>query len=120
LGTQLFSNTNIDNYNEFNSAFDFFNKKFDKNTFVNIFNSTYITGSKNYKGKDINYIQREKDVLVAYLISENLWTMNIINTFEILMNKLQYKLFYTPNQKIDLQEKIKKYIILDELSHIII
>ena len=117
-GTQLFSN--IDNYNEFDSAFDFSNKKFDKNTFVKIFNSIYTIGSKIYKGKNIINIQREKDLLVAYFISENVWTMNINNTFEILMNKLQYKLFYTPNQIIDLQDKIKKYIVLDELSHIII
>ena len=120
LGTQIFSNKIGDDYNEFNLAFDFFNRKFNKDTFIKIINSTYIIGSKNYKGKNIIDIQREKDLLVSYFISENVWTMNIINTFEILMSKLQYKIFYTPNQRIDFQEKIKKYIILDELSHIMI
>ena len=120
LGSQVFNNRIIDNYNEFNSAFDFFNKKFDKDTFIKIFNSSYIIGSKMYKGKNIIDIQREKASLVSYFISENVWTLNIINTFEILMNKLQFKLFYTPDQRIEFQEKIKRYIVLDELSHIII
>jgi len=120
LGSQIFSNRIRDDYNEFNSAFNFFNKKFDKDIFIKIFNSNYSIGSKNYKGKNIIDIQREKDLLVSYFISENVWTMNIINTFEILMSKLQFKLFYTADQRLEFQEKIKKYIILDEISHIII
>ena len=116
----IFSNKTDDNYNEFNSAFNFFNKKFDKDTFINIFNSNYIIGSKNYKGKYIVDIQREKELLISYFISEKIWTINIINTFEILMNKLQIKLFLSPDQRIDFQEKIKKYIVLNELSNIIL
>jgi hypothetical protein len=73
-----------------------------KNYFIYAYNKNFYKGKKGSKKSSKHRkskIYKSAFKIRILPISENLWTMNIINTFEILINNLQYKLFYTPNQK---------------------
>ena len=103
-------------YGEFDPAFDFINKRFDRNMFVKIFEISHNKINKSYKGITLPDILRDRQILESTLIEENIFTLNTYNSFELLMSKIAYKYL---NYQLRLQDYIKKYVILNEMTNIL-
>ena len=99
-------------YNEFDPAFDFINNRFDRNIFLKIFNLSYNFINKTYKGNTLSDMLRDKKIIETKLIELNIFTLNKYNSFELLINKIS-------SLNYQLQDYIKKYVILNEMINII-
>jgi len=103
-------------YREFDPAFDFINSRFDRDLFVKIFKRSYNEINKSYEGITLPDILRDRQIIEAKLIEENIFTPNTYNSFELLMSKIAYKYL---NYQSQLQDYIKKYVVLNEMNNIL-
>ena len=120
LSKLLINNKTNEQYDEFNSAFNYNTKTFNKNVFIKIFNTIYQITTKTYKGNTKQTIVNEKNSVIFQLRSINNWSDNSVNSFESLLNILSYKITLNNFEIQKYQKLIKDYIILSELESLMV
>lgn len=121
LGPSIVRIGATNDYSEFDTAFDTVNKRFSRDEFLIKFNLNYKTYPvKSYKNKTINEFIQEKNNIETTLRNKNIINSGIaIMTYDILMTNLVNLRVPNVYEQLDLQNLIKKYIVIDQIINIL-
>ena len=119
IGSKIVTITSQSNYSEFDTAFDTINKIFNRSEFLNKFNLYYNSYPiKTYKGRSVNDFLQEKNTLESTLRNLNIIS-STGNSFNAMMTNLVNLRIPNPLEQLDLQNLIKKYVVLETIIGIL-